>query len=74
VTALREAAHHVGAHAPEPDHPDLHTSPSAKMLLRSRQKPRLLPAATKLMSAEIASCDFCQLNQFRKNPILTPAS
>jgi hypothetical protein len=24
----------------------------------SRQKPRLLPAATKLMSAEIASCDF----------------
>jgi hypothetical protein len=29
---------------------------------RSRQKPRLLPAATKLMSAEIASCDFGQSN------------
>jgi len=28
---------------------------------RSRQKPRLLPAATKLMSAEIA-CDFGQSN------------
>jgi len=28
---------------------------------RSRQKSRLLPAATMLMSAEIASCDFGQL-------------
>jgi hypothetical protein len=27
---------------------------------RSRQKSRLLPAETKVMSAEIASCDFGQ--------------
>jgi hypothetical protein len=31
-------------------------------LLRSRQKSRLLPAATQLMSAKIASCDFGQWN------------
>jgi hypothetical protein len=30
---------------------------------RSRQKSRLLPAATKLMSAEIAAGDFGQYNQ-----------
>jgi len=29
---------------------------------RSRQKSRLLPAVTQLMSAEIASCDFGQSN------------
>jgi len=31
-------------------------------LMRSRQKPRFLPAAIAVMSAEIASCDFGQLN------------
>jgi len=30
---------------------------------RSRRKPRLSPAATKLMSAEIAAGDFGQYNQ-----------
>jgi hypothetical protein len=36
--------------------------PPISALPRSRQKSRLLPAATKLMSAEIASCDFGQCN------------
>jgi len=30
--------------------------------MRSRQKPRFLPAAIAAMSDEIASCDFGQLN------------
>jgi hypothetical protein len=32
------------------------------MKQRSWQKPRLLPAETKAMSAEIASCDFGQFD------------
>jgi hypothetical protein len=33
-----------------------------RFLERSRQKPRFLPAAARVMSAKIASCDFGQSN------------
>jgi hypothetical protein len=39
---------------------DVRRNRCGRLAGRSRRKPRLLPAATKLMSAKIASCDFGQ--------------